>query len=160
MIKNLQDELYQLESKVKGAKLRVNIRWELKGGKWSKTFFKVLQIQNMQNQTTSELYANDNKSKYSKNCKIILKSSKKIYENLYTKQITSKAATTEFLSKIPSRKKISSEQSNLCEAKLYLDQITKSINSQTNNNSPGNDVPIAEFYKHFSNELAPALLDV
>ena len=31
---------------------------------------------------------------------------------------------------------------------------------QTNNKSPGNDGLTTEFYKHFSNELAPVLLDV
>ena len=36
----------------------------------------------------------------------------------------------------------------------------KSINSQTSNTSPGNDGLKAVFYKHFSNELAPVLLDV
>ena len=36
----------------------------------------------------------------------------------------------------------------------------KSINSETNNKSPGNDGLKAEFYKHFSNEIAPVLLDV
>ena len=41
-----------------------------------------------------------------------------------------------------------------------LDEIIKSINSETNNKSPGNDGLTAEFYKHFSNELAPVLLDV
>ena len=76
-----------------------------------------------------------------------------------TKQ-TSTVATTEFLSKIPNRKKIFNEHFNLCEAKISLDEITKYINSETNNKSPGNDDLTAEFYKHFSNELAPALLDV
>ena len=57
----------------------------------------------MQNQTISELYADDNKSKYSRNRKNILKSAKQFYGKLYTKEITFKAATTEFLSKIPSR---------------------------------------------------------
>ena len=36
----------------------------------------------------------------------------------------------------------------------------KSINSQTNNKSPVNDDLKAVFYKHFSNELVPVLLDV
>ena len=36
----------------------------------------------------------------------------------------------------------------------------KSINSQRNNKFLGNDDLTAEFYKHFSNELAPVLLVV
>ena len=43
---------------------------------------------------------------------------------------------------------------------IYLDEIIKSINSETNNKSPGNDSLTAEFYKHFLDELAPVLLDV
>ena len=41
-----------------------------------------------------------------------------------------------------------------------LDEIIKSTNSQTNNNSPGNDDLKTIFYTHVSNELAPVLLDV
>ena len=56
MINTFQDELYLSESKrAKGAKIRANIRWDLEGEKCSKTFFKVLERQNMQNQTISEL---------------------------------------------------------------------------------------------------------
>ena len=73
---------------------------------------------------------------------------------------TSLITTTEFPSKISNRKKISNEHFNLCEAEISLDEIIKSINSETNNKSPGNDGLTAEFYKHFSNELAPVLLDV
>ena len=55
MIENLQNELYQLENKQsKGAKLRANIRQELEGEKGSKTFFRVLERQNMQIQTIFE----------------------------------------------------------------------------------------------------------
>ena len=49
---------------------------------------------------------------------------------------------------------------NICEAETSLNEIIKSINSQTNNKSPGNDGLKPVFYKHFSNELAPLLLDV
>ena len=56
MIENLQDELCQLENKqAKGAKLRTKIRWEMEGEKCSKTFFKILKRQNLENQTVSEL---------------------------------------------------------------------------------------------------------
>ena len=48
---------------------------------------------------------------------------------------SSKAATNEFLSKIPNRKKISNEQFNLCEAKISLFEIIKSTYSQINNKS-------------------------
>ena len=46
------------------------------------------------------------------------------------------------------------------ENKQAKDEIIKSINSETNNKPPGNDGLTAEFYRHFSNELAPVLLDV
>ena len=79
------------------------------GEKCSKTFFKVLARQNIQNQTISELYTDNNKSKYSSNSKDILKSAKKFYEKLYTMETTSKVTITKTLSKILNRKKISNE---------------------------------------------------
>ena len=67
MIENLKDQLYQLENKLaKRVKLGVNIRNELEVEKFSKTYFKVLERQNMQNQIKSELYTDYNKSEYSK----------------------------------------------------------------------------------------------
>ena len=111
----------------------------------------------MQNQTIFELYTDDNKSKYSSNPMNILKSAKKIMK-LYTKW-TSTAATTEFVWKIPNRKKISYEHFNLCEAEISLDEIIKSINSEANNKPAGNDGLRAEFYKHHPNELASVHLD-
>ena len=86
--------------------------------KCSKTFFKVLERQNLKNQTLFEVYTGNNKSKYSGNPKAILKSQKKNCETLYPKEKNSKAATTDILSKIPN-KKISNEQCNIFEAK-YL----------------------------------------
>ena len=74
----------------------------------------------------------------------------KNYETIYTNKTTSKTTPTEFLSKI--------EQFYLCEAKISLDKIIKPINSLKNESS-GNNGLTAEFYKHFSNELAPLFLD-
>ena len=56
MIENLQNELYQLEKNKLRAKLRANIRQELKGEKGSKTFLRVLERQNMQIQIIFELH--------------------------------------------------------------------------------------------------------
>ena len=79
MIENLQNKLYQLENKqAKSAKLRANIKQELEDEKGSKTFFKVLEWQNMQIQRIFELHTDNNKSKYSME---ILKSVKKIMKN-------------------------------------------------------------------------------
>ena len=114
----------------------------------------------MQNQTISELYTDDKKSKFSSNPEDVLKSAKNFYENLYTRENVSKFPINELLNKIPFIKKISKEHFILCETEISLDEIIKAINSQKNNKSPGNDGPTAEFYKHFSNELAPILLEV
>ena len=70
------------------------------------------------------------------------------------------STTSEFVGKISNRKKISNERFNLRETEISLDQITKSINSVTNNKPSGNDGLTAEFYRHFSNELSPVLLGV
>ena len=55
MINTFQDQLYLLESKqAKGAKNRANIRWGLEGEKCSKTFFQVLERQNMVSESATE----------------------------------------------------------------------------------------------------------
>ena len=65
------------------------------------------------------------KSKYFSSPKDILKSAKKNYEKLCTKDPTFKAVTTEFLGKIPNRKEISNGDFNLCEEEVSLDEIIK-----------------------------------
>ena len=62
-----------------------------------------------------------------------------------TKQ-TSPVATTDFFSTVPTRKKIFNEHFNLCEAEISLNEIVKSINSETNNKSSCNDALKTEFY--------------
>ena len=130
MINNLQGELYSLECKqARGAIIRANVRWDLEGEKCSKSSFRILERQNMQNQTISELYTDVKKSKFSSNPEDILKSEKKIYENLYTRKKVSKSATNKLLNKIPLKKKISKEHFFLCEAEMSLDEIIKAINA-------------------------------
>ena len=66
----------------------------------------------MQNKTIFELYTDANKLKYSSDPKDKFSSLKINYEKLYTKETTSKVATTESLSKVPKRKKIPNQHFN------------------------------------------------
>ena len=52
---------------------------------------------------------------------------------LFTKWTSSTAATTEFVCKTLNRKKISNAYFNLFEAEISLDEIIKSMNSETKN---------------------------
>ena len=56
-----------------------------------------------------------------------------------TNETTSKTASAELFSKISNREKISTKQFHHCKANNFLENVTKSINSQTNTKSPGND---------------------
>ena len=67
---------------------------------------------------------------------------KTIFENL---QDVKDEFLLTFVSKFLTER-ISNEHLNLWEAKIYLDLIMKSINSQANNKSLGNDGFIAEFF--------------
>ena len=72
-----------LESEhAKGAKLRVYIILELEGEKLISMYLK----DNMNNQTSSELYTDDKKTENFSNPNNILKSTKDFYEKLYTKR--------------------------------------------------------------------------
>lgn len=72
--------------------------------KFSKKFSKVLEWQKKQNQTVSELYIDDKKTKHSSNSDDILKSAENVNGKHCTKEAISKTATYELFSKIPSRK--------------------------------------------------------
>ena len=147
MIENLQDELYQLENKqAKGAKFRANIRsWRAKNAlKLSSKYLKDRICKIKQNLNYILMIINQNP----KDILISEKKKNQKTEKLYTKW-TSAAATTEFISTIPNRKKISNEHSNLCEAEISLDEIIKAINSETNNKPPGNDGLTANFINTF-----------
>ena len=55
---------------------------------------------------------------------------------------------------------MSNKRFNLCEAAISLNKIIKSINSEANHKSGGNNGLTTAFSKYFSNELAPVLLHV
>ena len=95
MTEHLQDEVYHFKSNYeKGSKLREILQ----------NFSKVLEWQKKQNQTVSELYTDDKKTKHSSNSDDILKSSENVNAKHCNKEAISKNSTYELFSKIPSRK--------------------------------------------------------
>ena len=80
----------------------------LEGEKWSKHFFKVSERQNLENQTIPELYNYYILMLINQNLLAILRAFSNRHKNLWKlclEETTSKAATTEFLSKIRNRGK-------------------------------------------------------
>ena len=71
--------------------------------------------------------------------------------------IQKRPAIAKHLSKTYNKKKISNKQFHHCEANIVLENVSKSINSQTNIKSSGNDSLIAKLYKRVSNELSSLL---
>ena len=130
MISNLQNELYQLENKqAKGAKLRANIRsWRAKNApKLSSKYLKDRIWKTKQYLNYILMLINQNILAILRTFLNLQKKIMKLYTNW-----TSTAATTEFVCKLPNKKKISNEHFNLCEAEISLDEIIKSINPETN----------------------------
>ena len=73
------------------------------------------------------------------------------------KRQTSKSAIDELFSKLSNKKEMSNTQFHHCEANIFLENFTKSINPQTNIESSGNDSLTAKFYNQLSNELFPII---
>ena len=80
---------------------------------------------------------------------IFLSQLKNSIKGFIQKRQTSKTAIAELFSKISNKKKISNKQFHHCEANIFLEKVTKSINSQTNMKSSGNDSLTANFINTF-----------
>ena len=108
----------------------------------------------MQNGTISELYTVYKKSKYSTNHNHILKWAKTLMKSFIKKRQKSKTAIAELSSKISNKNIILNTQFQNCKVSIFLDKVSKPINSQTNFKSSKNDHLTANFYKHLSNKLS------
>lgn len=69
-------------------------------------------------------------------------------------------ATTRFLHSVKDLRTIDMTDKNHCDTPLAVEEVVDSIALLKNNKSPGTDGITAEFYKSFSNQLAPFLRQV
>ena len=105
----------------------------------------------MQNGAISELYTGD--KKHLAALMIFLSQQKTFIK----KGQTYKTVIAELFTKTYDKKKITNKQSHHCEPNIFLEKVRKSINSQTNIKSSGNDSLTTKLYKRVSNELSPIL---
>lgn len=110
-IENLQEKLHKVESKPsKGTKIRANSRWEFKGEKCSKTFFKIIEEQNLRNKTISAVYTPVILATKIQNLPVTLRTFlnqlKTFLVKLNPREDTSKTIISYVLSKILKRKKL------------------------------------------------------
>ena len=92
--------------------------------------------------------------------RVFLSLQKNFLKNFTPRRKVPKLLLLNFLAKFLKERKHLMNNLTLVRQKISLDEIIKFINSQTNNISTGKAGRTAEFYKHFSNKLAPVLLDV
>ena len=91
---------------------------------------------------------------------IFLSQLKTLMKSFIQKTETSKTAIAELFSKISNKKKISNKQFHHCEANIFLEKVTKSINSQTNMKSSDNDSVTANFVNTFQMSYSLTLINI
>lgn len=80
------------------------------------------------------------------------------YSSLYKSKFD-KCAMFDFFSCINSVNSISQEEKLRCDSPIMLLEVIDAINHLKNNKSPRNNGITSEFYKHFSELVAPFLLE-
>jgi len=155
-LKELQcqlDELYR--GKAEGAFVRSRKRWIEEGEQNSAYFFRLEKHRSKTN-TIHQLNINgtvtDDAQSISQFCYVFYS---KLYESKYNADIA-----TKFVNSINNVKMIEHTDRVYCDSPLTKEEVIGAIALLKNNKSPGNDGLVSEFYKSFSDLLAPFMLKV
>ena len=134
------------EEKTRGIIIRARARWHEYGEKSSKYFLN-LEKRNHVEKHMRKLHINNS---FTTDPTVILAEQKRFYQDLYTsgnKCLNNDAIETFLMNlNIP---KLTDEQKDLCEGKIYRKECKRVLDSFQDNKTPGSDgIPI-EFYKRF-----------
>uniref|UniRef100_A0A3B3I0R1 Reverse transcriptase domain-containing protein n=1 Tax=Oryzias latipes TaxID=8090 RepID=A0A3B3I0R1_ORYLA len=147
------DDIYK--RKAEGAFIRSRRRWIEEGEQNSAYFFRLEKYQSNSN-SVSQLNINgvisDDRSTIAKYCS-------DFYSKLYSSNYCSTSALT-FLNTVNNITPVSEADRVCCDDVISLNEVTDAIKYLKINKSPGKDGLTAEFYKQFSDNLAPFLLKV
>lgn len=147
------DELYR--GKAEGAFVRSRKRW-IEEGEQNAAYFFRLEKHRSKTNTIHQLNINgsvtDDVQSISQFCYVF-------YSNLYESKYNADRAT-KFINSINNVKMIEHTDRDYCDSPLTKEEVIRAIALLKNNKSPGNDGLVSEFYKSFSDLLAPFLLQV
>ncbi len=153
---NLQEKLDAIyRRRAEGAFIRSRKQWLEKGEQNSSYFFN-LEKYHAKSNTINELIINDNKTD---DPKIISDFCSTFYKKLYTSNY-SENDTLLFFNSLQHTSHLNDSDVNICDLQLSHTEISDGINLLKANKSPGTDGLSSEFYKLFSQQLAPFLLQV
>ncbi len=145
------DDLYKC--KAEGAFVRSRQKWLEEGEQMTSYFFK-LEKSRAKHNSLSELNISgsviNDKEKISEFC----------YNNSLYKTKFDHNAMSSFFSYIDSIRAITHAQKLMCDSLISQQEVQDAILNLKNNRSPGNDGISSEFYKEFSDLLAPFLFKV
>ena len=134
------------EERTRGIIIRARARWHEYGEKSSKYFLNL----EKRNHVKKHMRKLHNNNSLTTDPTVILAKQKRFYQDLYTSTCTNKClnnnAIETFLMNL-NIPKLTDEQKDLCEGKIYREECKSILDSFQNNKTPGNDgIPI-EFYK-------------
>lgn len=152
-LQNKLDEIYK--RKTEGAFVRSRIKW-LEQGEQNSSYFFNLERQRGKRNTIHHLNINGTVTNDPKAISLFCYN---FYANLYRSNYCSDSATS-LLNSLKNTNTISDLEKECCDKNLVLDEVIDAIKLLKCNKSPGCDGIASEFYKQFSDILAPFLLNV
>lgn len=155
----LADLQHQLDNiykyKAEGAYIRSRRKW-LEEGEQSSAYFFRLEREQSKSNNINKLIIN---GAVNENQKIIGQYCASFYSDLYTSKLCQQDVDT-FFESIQNVPKLDQIDKKICDAPITLEDTIDAIKSLKNKKSPGTDGLTSEFYKLFSDKLAPFLLEV
>jgi len=147
------DDIYK--RRAEGAFIRSRQRWLEKGEQNSAYFF---QLEKFHAKTNTIMHLNIN-GVITHNSKDIADYCSNFFSTLYKSRFNENSSSV-FIDSLTNSKTINEAQKEHCDSSIHIKEVLQAITELKLNKSPGVDGLTSEFYKAFSEELAPFLLNL
>ena len=154
-IQEIEAEINKIyDFKAHGAQIRSRIQ-VLEEGEKNTKYFLNLEKSRQNRKHVSSLIIDGNRT-IDIDC--ILNEEVKFYKHLYRSSNTNYNTTNQYLNEIILENQLNSDDANMCEGPVTMEECITAINGMKANKSPGLDGLTVEFYQKFSKHLCPLLI--